>query len=1277
MLASAARGSSSRRGGRAVASPDQGALRRNVLRRAARAPFTEEAARSPADAEKSFLPDFGGSPVKKSELYSSTLSLEEVSLASTECLASVPSSADHSDAECGSTTGPEPRAAAAPRGRVAEEAWAQATQAEVERFSAESVASSSLTSVSPAEPPQTARPGVSSSDILMQGRFQCQSTRNPFLALQSAASAPSRPAASMSFSSFRQATTTSNSASTPSSSAAPHLGRSASLATLPLSGASAQSASPNSAVSHVLPSFQSQSSFPSAQSVRSAETAAVQRTASFAAEAKAEAAPPAPAVSADAAAVRTQQKPRQMKKKPRFVRACPAALARREIPTKPTGPLAPNLLYKYRCPGGQGIQVPALRMESAPTKLSNWRVSWQELLCYNPRSYGATPLFKENYVVMRAGLENYISNITDIVFVDRNSAHQNPAYVYHAYLVPPVTPHDYSTAACIQCYTSDDSWLARGAWKREVRKKGTVETMQPANPLVLPFAPPEGSEETNAQHFRFRSKAAHPLYGTQAVAHAQNAKKKLPLHLWVFLSGKDMQALDGIVLTWKFLRFASEIPPGEFVEGPGEATAPTKEGAMGARFWGANRASGQGQYHQYHSAGRNPAQDQTVDAAGAAPQSTNGPRSFSPFGPFIYDTKGVEEEKKYRVSFLMVDIPGYGNSSGHPSPDTIRSNVLQAVKHALMELVEHHEEDDIVVNILGYSLGCAVALSLAADLAECIAKDVARAQPARADSNASFGASGRIATASQAWEEKLKAAKWDERPPSGNNGKVHSGISFDDSNLTFRDTCNLTMFEENGRPHVVPLDTEFASEPQKTQGLRLGINRLVLLAPFTSIQAMAGRVAAATVGGGGLISRAASALVSRQINWDNEVSMKRLFESMYKIQSTSQADVFRNFRLYIQHGDHDNVIPWTMGYELFSLAKSLRSAYNMSHIPLKFDKMPGETHATILSGQSEMTLLENCFAPYRLHPAAPLALLKFYSRVTHLPAMGVPPRSTTQTQAQQGQSTTSARRPPGSVRAVASNSAVYVRANTAAGVSFSSRAASYSTVTTGGNAGCTYIVKAADGRSRRLRYSNSDSVLAPEGSETSQGTGEPPSPQDSGPSPISQAARASSTAGANESYSAAFAAICAYSATSTRLTTSQSADELSKCCFALPSNSGATVLSSASRPALCRSGSSVASYTATRATPTPTEACAVPVSSGAVSTALPPLPTSALTRSQTSLVSQGSMLTQRSLGSHASSVSLLSTMHTARPSLVSSGAVTTKTTTSVVYRRAKTLGAGC
>lgn len=56
------------------------------------------------------------------------------------------------------------------------------------------------------------------------------------------------------------------------------------------------------------------------------------------------------------------------------------------------------------------------RLETSPVKLSNWRVSWQELFCYNPRPYNVTKGFLENYTVIRGMMETYIHKLTDIVF---------------------------------------------------------------------------------------------------------------------------------------------------------------------------------------------------------------------------------------------------------------------------------------------------------------------------------------------------------------------------------------------------------------------------------------------------------------------------------------------------------------------------------------------------------------------------------------------------------------------------------------------------------------------------------------------------------------------------------------------------------------------------------------------------------------------------------------------------------------------------------------------
>ncbi|CBZ55404.1 conserved hypothetical protein [Neospora caninum Liverpool] len=936
------------------------------------------------------------------------------------------------------------------------------------------------------------------------------------------------------------------------------------------------------------------------------------------------------------AGICTPQKQAKPKRHARPVRACPQALARREIPTKPLRSLDAKVLYKYRAPGGAGIQVPALRLESAPTKLSNWRFSWQEVLCYNPRAYTATPQFKENYLVMRAGIESFVASMTDLVFVDRNSAHLNPAYVYHAYLLPPVCPHNFHAAACIQCYTSDDGWLSRGAWKRVRHPNGSAETLQPTNPLLIPFRPAETLEERKQFHFQFRQKAFHPLYEDTSVGACSSGTgdgasqaKKLPLHLWILLGGKDMQALDGIVVAWKFLRFASEIPPSEFVECPGEATVSgCAETPTGSLFWGVNRNSGQRQYHQYHSAGRNPTQDQTCEAADESQKSTG--RSFSPFGPFLYDMKGVTEDKKYRVSFLMVDIPGYGNSSGHPSPDTIRSCVLQAVKHALMELVDQHGEDSVIINILGYSLGCAVALALAADLAECIYNDLpfARVSPSRTFRSPAPAASGKkIATASRLWEERMKSSKWEAQHPAGEgadgkNSKVHSGVTFGKENLTLRDTCNVALNQDAESPRVVPLHEDYLGDADKPDGLRLAVNRLVLLAPFTSIQAMASRVAAATVGGGGLISRAASALVSRQINWDNEASMKRLFEVMSKIGKTTQSDIFRNFRLYIEHGDKDSVIPWTMGYELFTLAKSLRAALNMPYIPLKFSKLAGESHATILSGQSELPLLESCFAPYRLHPASPLALLKFYSRITHLPTPN-PPRRDAMPPGVYAQSGLVRRVPVAAASTFPSKTVVISRQNTSPALP--SLAATLSRSSTLEMLSVSQAAPSRQpdvGSDRRLRYSTSDSFLVPENPGTSQrapSAAVSPARQYTSTSTVSR--RAESSAGeVHDSHSPAYSSYPLVRAASGLLP------------------SGASDLSRVS--GFQRSSASPAGTHPRQGNGEGTAFVGLPTGSGTATRQLPPVPTPTLNRANTtmSVLLLGSNQTPQPLGSQKPSL---------------------------------------
>jgi len=63
--------------------------------------------------------------------------------------------------------------------------------------------------------------------------------------------------------------------------------------------------------------------------------------------------------------------------------------------------------------------------------------------------------------------------------------------------------------------------------------------------------------------------------------------------------------------------------------------------------------------------------------------------------------------------FLMIDYPGYGNSNGYASPDTI----LESSKKAVSALCEHFNIDELSLlndlNIIGHSLGAAAALQLA------------------------------------------------------------------------------------------------------------------------------------------------------------------------------------------------------------------------------------------------------------------------------------------------------------------------------------------------------------------------------------------------------------------------------------------------------------------------------------------------------------------------------------------------------------------------------------
>lgn len=106
----------------------------------------------------------------------------------------------------------------------------------------------------------------------------------------------------------------------------------------------------------------------------------------------------------------------------------------------------------------------------------------------------------------------------------------------------------------IQCYTSDSAWLEKGAWRRVAvpRKGGTaLESMQPTNPQLIPFLPAFTKEEQQKQQqvYCAGSNLSAPqkdLPGSELYKPSSlGLGRKMPLHLWIFLTGKDMQALDG------------------------------------------------------------------------------------------------------------------------------------------------------------------------------------------------------------------------------------------------------------------------------------------------------------------------------------------------------------------------------------------------------------------------------------------------------------------------------------------------------------------------------------------------------------------------------------------------------------------------------------------------------------------------------------------------------------------------------------------------------------
>ena len=51
------------------------------------------------------------------------------------------------------------------------------------------------------------------------------------------------------------------------------------------------------------------------------------------------------------------------------------------------------------------------------------------------------------------------------------------------------------------------------------------------------------------------------------------------------------------------------------------------------------------------------------------------------------------------------------------------------------------------------------------------------------------------------------------------------------------------------------------------------------------------------------------------------------------LQEKTDVSAFRSLRIKILHGDKDNVIPWTMGFELFNSVAALKKQLNLQ-IPI-------------------------------------------------------------------------------------------------------------------------------------------------------------------------------------------------------------------------------------------------------------------------------------------------------------------------------------------------------
>ncbi|KAF8821439.1 hypothetical protein IE077_002022, partial [Cardiosporidium cionae] len=155
--------------------------------------------------------------------------------------------------------------------------------------------------------------------------------------------------------------------------------------------------------------------------------------------------------------------------------------------------------------------------------------------------------------------------------------------------------------------------------------------------------------------------------------------------------------------------------------------------------------------------------------------------------------------------------------------------------------------------------------------------------------------------------------------------------------LTLSDICHIQYTNDEINEslnteyrHIFP---EEKRENAAKNMIKLQVNRLMLVSPFTSTQDMAKRMTQEKIGT--LLSKALSGFVSSSIEWNNIAETQKCFFTMKKLkEAVPSVQIFQNLRIYVQHGEKDSLIPWSMGRDLAYEMSKLSKTLNL-HIPIK------------------------------------------------------------------------------------------------------------------------------------------------------------------------------------------------------------------------------------------------------------------------------------------------------------------------------------------------------